>query len=129
MSDHNLRSATVCGYVEGINKLLSLRDFQIPANLSDRSNMCTKIVIAHELEEDIAQQQSPITTEMFVELQEQASRSHIDSLESVIFDLSCLIRVTGFQVAEYAQKSQTNVDEHEYSLGKQVIKAFLPTDW
>jgi hypothetical protein len=88
--------------------------------------MCTKIVIAREREEDIARQQSPITTEMFVELQKHASRLHIDSLESSIFDLFCLIRVTGFQVAEFAQKTQTDVDEHEYPSGKQVIMAFLP---
>ncbi len=110
MSDHNLHSATVCGYVEGINKLFSLRDLQILANLSDRSNMCTKIVIAREREEDIAWQQNPITTEMFVELQEQASRLHIDSLEAVIFNLFCLIRVTGFRVPEYNQKTQKDVD-------------------
>jgi hypothetical protein len=58
--------------------------------------MCTKRVIAREREEDIAWQQLPITTEMFVELQEQESRSHIDLLEAVIFNLFCLIRVTGF---------------------------------
>ncbi len=40
-----------------------------------------------------------------------------------------LIRVSGFRVAEYAQTTQTKVDEFEYASGNKVIKAFIPTDW
>jgi hypothetical protein len=40
-----------------------------------------------------------------------------------------LIRVGGFRVSEYAQKTQTKVDQFEYALGNKVIKAFIPSDW
>ena len=54
MLDHNSRSATVRGYVEAINTLFRLRHFNIPADLSDRTNMCYKIILAREREENIA---------------------------------------------------------------------------
>jgi hypothetical protein len=47
----------------------------------------------------------------------------------VLFDFFNLIRVGGFIVAEYAQKTQTKVDEHEYPLGSKVDKAFTSLDW
>ncbi len=52
-----------------------------------------------------------------------------DSIDRVMFDFFCLIRICGFRVAEYAQTMQTKVDYHEYPSGKRIIKAFLSTDW
>jgi hypothetical protein len=46
MFDHNSRSATVRGYVEAINTLFCLQNFNVPADLMDRSNMCYKIILA-----------------------------------------------------------------------------------
>jgi hypothetical protein len=129
MLDHNSRSATVRGYVESINTLFKLRNFDPPADLSDRTNMCTKIIVAREKEECIARQRSPITREIYSALLDQAKKSLVDSAETVIFDWFTLIRITGLRCAEYAQKTQTNVDEHEYASGKHVIKAFVPSDW
>jgi hypothetical protein len=53
----------------------------------------------------------------------------MDSAVSVIFDIFCLIRITGFWVAEYAQTTQAKVNLHEYPSVNQVVKAFLPMDW
>jgi hypothetical protein len=40
------------------------------------------------------------------------------------------MKVAGFRLAEYAQTTQTKVDEFEYASGNKTIKAFiLPTDW
>jgi hypothetical protein len=39
------------------------------------------------------------------------------------------VQITGLRCAEYAQKTQTVVDEHIYPSGKRVVKAFLPIDW
>jgi hypothetical protein len=58
-----------------------------------------------------------------------ARESKTDSAISNIFDIFCLIWITGFRVAEYAQTTQTKVDMHEYPSGNWVVKAFLPTDW
>jgi len=129
MSGHNSRSATVRGYVEAINTLFRLRQFDIPADLSDRTNMCFKIINAREREENIARQRSPITREMFVALLELAKKSPLDSIEAVVADWFIFIRITGLRCAEYAQKTQSTFDEHEYPSGKRVVKAFIPTDW
>jgi hypothetical protein len=47
----------------------------------------------------------------------------------VLFDFLNLIRVGGFRVAKYAQKTQTKINEFEYGLGNKVVKAFVSTDW
>ncbi len=128
MMDHNSRSATVRGYVEAINILFRLRNLDIPADLSDRTNMCFKIIHAREREENIAKQWSPITCEMFAVLLELAKKSPVDSIEAVVADWFTFIRITGLRCAEYAQQTQSKPDEHEYPSGKRVIKAFIPKD-
>jgi hypothetical protein len=122
-------SATAFGYVQAINKLFKLRNFPIPADLSDNSNMLFKIIQACERKENIARQQSPLTKEMYVEMAKHAKTSSQDSVHSVLFDFFNLIRVGGFRVSEYAQKTQTKVDQFEYASGNKTVKAFIPSDW
>jgi hypothetical protein len=129
MLDHNSRSAMVRGYIESINTLFKLCNFDPPADLSDCTNMCTKIIVAREKEECIAWQRSPITREIYSALLDQASKSLVDSAKTVVFDWFTLVQITGLRCAEYAQKTQTNVEEHEYVSGKRVVKAFVPSDW
>jgi hypothetical protein len=129
MFDCNSHSATVQGYVESINKLFALRSFPIPADLKDKDNMVAKLIHASEREENIAKQRSPLTKEMYVEIAKHAGASPRDSVDPVLFGFFNLIRVGGSRVAEYAQKSQTKVDEYEYSLGSKVVKAFTSLDW
>jgi hypothetical protein len=66
---------------------------------------------------------------MFTALLDQAKKSPLDSLETVVLDRFTFIRFTGLCCAEYAQKTQSAVDEHEYSSGKHYVKAFILTDW
>ena len=129
MLNHNSWSATVRGYVKSINILFKLRNFDPPADLSDRTNMCTKIIAVREKEECIAWQKNPITCEIYSALLDQAEKSLVDSAETVVFDWFTLIQIKGLRCAEYAQKTQTNLEEHKYPLGKHVIKAFVPSDW
>jgi hypothetical protein len=56
----------------------------------------------------------------------RAKISQQDSVDSVLSDFFNLIRVGGFRVAEYAQKTQTKINEFEYGSGNKVIKAFMP---
>jgi hypothetical protein len=91
--------------------------------------MCSKILLGREREEDIARQWSPITREMFTALLDLANKSPVGSLEAVVADWFILIRIIGLRCAEYAQKTQSAFDEHEYPLGKHVVKAFIPTEW
>ncbi len=86
MLDHNSHSATVCGYVEAINTLFHLCYFDIPTELSDRANMCSRIILAREREENITRQRSPITREMFTALLDLAKKLPIDSVETVVAD-------------------------------------------
>jgi hypothetical protein len=92
--------------------------------------MCAKIITAREKEENIANQRNPITREMFAALLDSARRSESkDSIKAVVANWFTLIRITGLGCAEYAQKTQSTVNEHEYPLGRRVAKAFAPTDW
>ncbi len=127
--DCNSRSATISGYALAVNKLFEMRKYPIPANLADKTNMMFKIIHAHEREENIARQRSPLTKEMYIEMAKRAEISSQDSVDSVLFDFFNLVRVGGFRVAEYAQKTQTKIDEFEYGSGNKVVKAFVPTDW
>jgi hypothetical protein len=58
-----------------------------------------------------------------------ANNSPINSAEAVVADWFILIQITGLWCAEFAQKSQTSVEEHKYPLGKRVIKACISSDW
>jgi hypothetical protein len=82
-------SATVFCYVQAINKHFNLRNFPIPADLSDNSNMLFEIIQACEYKENIARQQSPLTKEMYVEMVKHAKAFSQDSVH-----LSCLISST-----------------------------------
>jgi hypothetical protein len=127
--DCHSRSATVANYALAINKLFEMRKYPIPADLADKNNMMSKVIHAREREENIARQRSPISKEMYVEMAKRAETSPKDSVDSVLFDWFNLIRVGGFRVAEYAQKTQNKIDEFEYGSGNKVVKAFVPTDW
>jgi hypothetical protein len=129
MMDHNSRSATVCGYAESVNTLFRLRSLSAPANLSDRTNMCARIILVREKEEDIAKQQSPITRKMFAALCDLANKASANLLEAVVADWFKFINITGLRCAEYAQKTQSAFNKDEYPSGKRVVKAFIPTDW
>jgi hypothetical protein len=91
--------------------------------------LCSKIIHARELKEDIAKQRSPITKEIFAAMADRAASSKEDLINSVIFGWFCVIRITELCFAEYAQRYQTKVDVHEYPSGKRVTKAFIATDW
>jgi hypothetical protein len=126
--DCNSRSATVQGYATSITRLFEMRGFPIPANVSDKDNMVPKIIHASEREKAIARRRSPITIEMYVTMAKLAKESAADSADAVVFHFF-LIKVAGFRLAEYAQTTQTKVDEFDYASGNKVIKAFIPTDW
>jgi hypothetical protein len=92
--------------------------------------MCEKIITAREKEENIANQRNPITRETFAALLDSARRSESkDSIKTVIANWFTLIRITGLGCAEYAQKTQSAVNKHEYPSSRRVTKAFIPTDW
>ncbi len=127
--DHNSCSAIVRGYVEAINTLFWLCQFDIPGDVSDQSNMCSKIILAREREKNVARQRSPITREMYSAPFYLAKKLDVDLLETVVADWFRLIRITGLHCSEYTQKTQSEVDEYEYPSGKCVVNAFTWNDW
>ena len=129
MFDHNSRSATLRGYLAAINILFALRGFTTPADLSNRTNICTMIIKNRESEEDIARKRNPITKEMYAAIIEARIHSVKDSIEDVFADWLSFIRITGLRCAEFAQKTQTKIDIHIYPSGRQVVKAFICRDW
>ncbi len=58
-----------------------------------------------------------------------ANASDQDSAELVTFDWFNIIKYTRFRVAEYAQATQSKVDEFKYASGNKVVKAFVASDW
>ena len=52
-----------------------------------------------------------------------------DSAESATFDWFNIIKYMGLRAAEYAQTTQSKVDEFEYALGNKVVKAFVANNW
>jgi len=129
MHDHNSQSTTVCGYIRSVNILFQLRNCTIPADLSDKENICSKIIKAREQEEDIARQRSPITNKIFAYLLNRNRDNALqDSFEATVTDFMIIIRLLGLRVSEYAQTTQNKIDVHKYPSGKRVIKAFTPLD-
>jgi hypothetical protein len=89
MLDNNCRYKTVKGYVESINTLFKLRGFAIPIDLSDKQNMCTRLIDKIEREETIAKQRSPLTKEMFVNMGKLAAILPKNLANSVLHDWFC----------------------------------------
>ncbi len=129
MLNHISCSAMVRGYAKSINMLFCLCNFPIPANFLERNNICTILISGRDKEENIARQHIPITQEMFAALKKLGNKSDIDSPETVVAGWFTFIRVTGLQVAEYKQQTESKIDVHKYPLSKQVTKVFLPTNW
>jgi hypothetical protein len=48
MHNHNPQLTTVCGYIQSINILFQLHNYTIPADLSDKENICSIIIKARE---------------------------------------------------------------------------------
>jgi hypothetical protein len=82
-------------YVESINTLFRLQDLPIPANLLDQTNMCSKIILARDKEEEITRWRNPITREIFAALLELGAKSATDSLKAAVADWFIFIRITG----------------------------------
>jgi hypothetical protein len=78
---------------QSINTLFRLRGFPVPVALSNKNNMCTRLIDALENEEVIAKQRNPITNEMFASMEKLAQESPKDSAISTIFDFFCLIQI------------------------------------
>jgi hypothetical protein len=84
---------------------------------------------AREREENVAKQRSPITQEMYSALLDLAKKSDVNLLETIVADWFMLNRITGLHCSEYAQKTQSEVDEYDYPSGKCVVKAFTWNEW
>ncbi len=65
---------------------------------------------------------------MYVEKAKCAEALSCDSIDSVLFDFFNFIWDGVFRVAEFAQNTQTKVDEFKYASGNKAVKAFVPTD-
>ena len=125
-----LRAATLAGYAKAVNKLFTLRGFAAPVDLSDPENPAGVKITNHQKEEDIAFQRYPLNSEILAKLATIASSSpSMDSEKNLIFNMTCLGRLIGPRVSEYAQTSAKMVDYHIYPSGRKVIKAFTADDF
>ncbi len=127
------KAATARGYAEAVNWLFQARNFNEPADFSEKNNMVTILVTNIDKEDNVAKKAAPLTVEIFAQLKadadEQISKGNIDSAEVVVFDLACYNKIYGCRSCEYAQKKQTTVEIHRYPSGKEVVKAFTRECW
>jgi hypothetical protein len=129
MLDNNCHFKTVKGYVESINTLFNLRGFAIPIDLSDKQT-CVQGSLMKRARRNKCQAAKPLNKrDVCKHMGKLAAILPQNAANSVLHDWFCLIRIFGFRVAEYAQTTQTKIDVHQYSSGKEVIKAFFPGDW
>jgi len=125
-----LRSFTLGGYGDAVNKLFLLRGFPPPVVTSDPSNASGIVIKNLKSEEDIASQRSPLDSAIFAEVQRSSSKSKSeDSEDSLMMDLSCINRVTGSRSSEYSQTKGNKIDYHTFPSGATVIKAFTADDY
>ncbi len=125
-----LRSDTVRGYATSINVLFKLQDMKPPVNLANPNNISGIPMNNLVKEEDIARQRSPLDSDIFTELLCKSNVSWSwDSEHSTLFDLVTIGPYIGPCVSEYAQTSDKNMDYHVYLSGKQVIKAFIASNF
>jgi hypothetical protein len=116
----------VRGYATSINVLFKLRDMKPPVNVADPNNILGILINNLVKEEDIARQRSLLDSDIFTKLlcKSNVSRSR-DSKHNTLFNLVAIGCYTGPCVSKYVQTSDKNVDYHMYPSGKQVIKAFI----
>lgn len=126
---NNCRAQTMHGYAQAINELHRLRNFPIPADMTDKNNECYIIYHNQLREEDVATQSEPLTTKIFVQLKKMAQESHKDSAISCTFDWACIFRLSGYRGIEYLQKTQKRVEVHVYPSTKRVVKGLVRHDW
>jgi hypothetical protein len=125
-----LRLDMVRGYATSINTLFKLQNMKLPVNVADPNNISGILINNLIKEEDIARQRSPLDSDIFTELLHKSNVSWSqDSEHSTLFDLVAKGRYIGPHVSKYVQTSDKNMDYHVYPSGKQVIKAFIASNF
>ena len=128
-NENELRSKTVHGCFNAVNNLFLLRNYPSPVNFDDKQNMASVIVHNLERKEDIATQRKPITMEMFAEIIKRGNISSASQETKLLASIAKLAKVIGPRSSEYAQKTISKVDCHEYPSGKTMIKAWIRKDY
>ena len=82
-----------------------------------------------KVEEDVANQRSPITNEMYVELIRCPKEAGEGSETWLLAKCATLAKIIGPRAGEFAQKTMSKVEVHEYPSGKKVVKAFIREDF
>jgi hypothetical protein len=124
----DMRYDTILGYVKDAFELFRLRNLPDPFDFDDRSSLAATILRNIRDEENIADQRSPITPEMFAEMLKTSASSNFLSAQCTMTDLAILGRYLGPRLAEYGQKSQKRPEYHTYPSGKSVLKAWSQND-
>ena len=86
-----LRAATLAGYTKAVNKLLTLRGFAAPVDLSDPDNPAGVKITNHQKEENTAVQRYPLNLEILAKLSTMESlTTSMDSEKNLMFNMTCL---------------------------------------
>ena len=124
-----VRSKTLEGYFNSVNALFHARNFQHPVNFQCTDNQAATVFRNAKAEEDVANRRSPITNEMYVELIRQAREEEVGSELWVLSKIASLAKIIGPRACEFAQKTISKVEMHQYPSGRKVVKAFIREDF
>ena len=115
-----IRSETVKGYANEVNKLHYLRDLPLPISKASDPGILIKNL---KDEETIARRRRPLTNEMAAEIIKIGEESDPLAFEALAGDIVKMARQIGPRAAEFAQTTSKKPDHHKYPSGRKVIKA------
>lgn len=125
----SVRSGTLRGYAEAVNRLFSLRGMPLPYDPDNKCNDSTAAISNLADEETIALQREPLTEEMAAECIRSGKQAHQDSAESLTANIVCLARYIGPRLSEYAQAQQKKITYHTWGSGTKIVRSWIPQDF
>lgn len=129
-NQQTIRSKTLEGYAEAVNKLFELRDMPLPYLPHDKSNDATVAIKNLADEETVAKQRLPLDDKIAAECVRVGTSAHQNSSESLIGNVICIARYVGQRVSEYAQTQQKKVNYHTWKNSrKKIVRSWIAEDF
>ncbi len=124
-----VRSVTLRGYAEAVNKLFSLRGMPLPYDHEDKCNDSTIAIANLADEETVALQREPLTEAIAAEAINLGQQADQDSVDSLVANIICLARFVGPRLSEYANKQMKKITYHTWGSGTKIVRSWIAKDF
>ena len=124
-----VRSVTLRGYAEVVNKLFSLRGMPLPYVQADKCNDGTIAIANLADEETVALQREPLTEAIAAEAISIGQQADQDSVDSLVANIICLARFVGPRLSEYANKQMKKITYHTWGSGTKIVRSWIAKDF